>query len=423
MLIHVVRPNETLEAIAAQYGVSPTLLSADNDVPPDGVLATGQTLCVRIPANTHTVSEGETLTSIGTRYNQSARQLYQNNRILGGRPQLYPGQTLVISYQDEPDSSSIANGYAYPFTDRAQLDADVPYLSHLTPFTYGIDSEGNLLDLDDEALRAAADRYGTISVMHLSTLTELGQFDTNRATTLLTDIARQVRLLNQIETTMTSKGYGGIDVDFEFLPGQLALAYAAFLTRLRERFAPQGWFVWAALAPKTSADQAGLLYEGHNYKAVSEAVDAVLLMTYEWGYTYGPPMAVAPIPNVRRVLDYAKTEFPLTKAMLGLPNYGYDWPLPYEQGVTMARSISNQEAIELAISYNIAILYDDRAQAPHFNYTDRMGTIHEVWFEDARSLGAKLSLVSEYGMMGTGIWNSTRPFAQTYVSLVSRYLI
>ena len=28
-------------------------------------------------------------------------------------------------------------------------------------------------------------------------------------------------------------------------------------------------------------------------------------MTFEWGYTYGPPMAVAPLPQVRAVLDYA----------------------------------------------------------------------------------------------------------------------
>jgi spore germination protein len=45
---------------------------------------------------------------------------------------------------------------------------------------------------------------------------------------------------------------------------------------------PQGKFLWAALAPKTRADQPGLLYEGHDYAAVAAAVDGVLLMTYEW---------------------------------------------------------------------------------------------------------------------------------------------
>ena len=64
---------------------------------------------------------------------------------------------------------------------------------------------------------------------------------------------------------------------------------------------------------------AGSLYEGHDYAAVGAAVDAVLLMTYEWGYTYGPPMAVAPLPNVQAVLDYAVTAILPKKILLGVP--------------------------------------------------------------------------------------------------------
>ena len=45
-------------------------------------------------------------------------------------------------------------------------------------------------------------------------------------------------------------------------------------------------------------------------------------------------MAVAPLPNVRRVLDYAVTEIPPEKIYLGIPNYGYDWPLPFRPGET-----------------------------------------------------------------------------------------
>ena len=50
------------------------------------------------------------------------------------------------------------------------------------------------------------------------------------------------------------------------------------------------------------------------------------------GYTYGPPLPVAPLPNVRQVLEYALTEIPKEKIVLGVPNYGYSWPLPYERG-------------------------------------------------------------------------------------------
>jgi spore germination protein len=176
-----------------------------------------------------------------------------------------------------------------------------------------------------------------------------------------------------------------------------------------------------ALAPKTRADQPGLLYEAHDYAALGAAADGCLLMTYEWGYAYGEPMAVAPLPSVREVLDYAVTEIPPEKLFLGVPNYGYDWPLPFVRGATRARSLSNQEAIRLALAYGAAISYDESAASPHFFYSDGAGTAHTVWFEDARSLAAKLSLAAEYGLAGVGFWNLMRPFSQAYLVLDALY--
>ncbi len=134
-------------------------------------------------------------------------------------------------------------------------------------------------------------------------------------------------------------------------------------------------------------------------------------------------MAVSPLPNVRAVLDYAVTEIPAGKIFLGVSNYGYDWTLPFVRGVTRAQSISNQRAIELAIEHDIAIQYDETAQAPFFHYTGAGGAVHEVWFEDARSLEAKLRLVAEYGFQGAGFWNLMRPFSQTWLTLDSLYNI
>ena len=421
MTIHVVQRGETVSAIAAGYGVDPARVMSDNGVPPDGALAVGQTLVIRFPRQVHAVEPGETLYTIARDYGITVRQLWQNNWALGGGTALEPGQVLVISYFDEKLGQGVFNGYAYPFIDRALLNAVAPYQSALTPFTYGISATGGLLPLDDDALLAAARAHGAKPVMHLSTYTEDDRFDVERAELVLTDQAVQTALIGEIQATMARKGFAGLDVDFEYLPGTLADAYAAFLGRLRRLLGAQGWFVWAALAPKTSAGQPGLLYEGHNYAKVGAAVDAVLLMTYEWGYTYGPPMAVAPLPNVRAVLDYAVTEIPAAKILLGVPNYGYDWPLPFVQGTTRAQSISNQEAIRLAVHYGADIQYDETAQSPFFRYTGEDGVIHEVWFEDARSMSAKLSLVAEYGFLGAGFWNLMRPFSQTWLTLASLY--
>lgn len=146
-------------------------------------------------------------------------------------------------------------------------------------------------------------------------------------------------------------------------------------------------------------------------------------MTYEWGYTYGPPMAVAPIPQVRAVLNYAVAVIDPSKIFLGVPLYGYDWPLPYVQGETRADSLSPQYAIELALRYRAEIQYDELAQSPYFYYTARSGQQHVVWFEDARSMDAKLRLVSEYRLQGVGYWNLMRAMPQNWTLLNALYEI
>lgn len=282
MIVHVVRSGETVELIAASYGVDPDRLAADNAVLDTGTLAVGQTLVVRFPRQVHAVRPGETLVSIADAYGISLRQLWRNNWPLGGQSGIYPGQVLVLSYFDEKLGPATLNGYAYPFIDQDLLAAQLPYLTTLAPFTYGITAEGGLLPLEDSRLLAAARQRGTRPVMHLSTLTESGQFDTERGALVLTDEAVQSRLVSEILQTVRDRGYVGVDVDFEYLPGRLAAAYAAFLARLRRLLSAQGFFLWTALAPKTSAAQPGLLYEGHDYAAVGAASDGVLLMTYEW---------------------------------------------------------------------------------------------------------------------------------------------
>ena len=414
MEIHVVQAGETLYSIAGRYGIGVPLLEELNGVSGDGALAVGQTLVIRRPATFHIVQPGQTLTGIAGQYGVTLRQLYRRNFGLGGNPAIQPGQALVIAYQDQPAAATHTNGYAYPFISRELLSAQLPYMSFLTPFTYGIDASGGLLPLADEMLLSEARRLGTSPLMHLSTLTETDNFSSERAVQILTGSAAQDALIEQIIAVIAAKGYQGLDVDFEYIPGAQREAYAAFIRRLRARLSPMGLPVIVALAPKTYAEQPGLLYEAHDYALLGAAADFVLLMTYEWGYTAGPPMAVAPLPNVRQVLDYAVTEIPRKKIYLGIPNYGYDWPLPFVRGTTRAQSISNQRAIELALEHEIAIQYDETAQSPFFHYTDSGGTVHEVWFEDARSLDAKLRLIAEYGFQGGGVWNLMRPFSQIW---------
>jgi spore germination protein len=422
MDIHVVRPGDTLYEIALAYGVSMAQLLQDNQLPDPSHLVVGQTLVIQYPALTHTVRAGDTLTSIAEMHQTTVRQLLRNNPVLHGASNLVPGQVLVVRYRQEKEGTLSVNGYAYPYIDQTLLESTLPYLSDLTPFTYGFTAQGGLVLLDDQSMLDTAVQAGVRPVLHLSTLTEEGGFSNELAHIALTDQTVQTRLISELLQVIRAKGYRGLDVDFEYVYGSDAEQYAQFIARLRDALEPLGLPVIVALAPKTSADQPGRLYEGHNYRLLGQAADYVLLMTYEWGYTYGPPMAVAPLPNVRQVVEYALTEIPAEKIYLGIPNYGYDWTLPFQTG-SKAVSISNQYAVTLAWQHYAAIRYDEKAQSPWFRYVDEQGREHEVWFEDARSIRAKLALTQTYGLYGVGYWNLMRPFPQNWLVLNALYHI
>ncbi len=414
MNIHIVKSGDTVSSIAQQYGVPQFVVTTLNNLEDIPNLVVGQAILILTPTQYHTVNQGETVYSIAQQYGVSVNRIYRNNPILRGQNIVYPGQTLVISFESDRTRRIDVNGYAYPYIDINLLRSTLPYINYMTPFTYGITNSGGLVDLDDEELIAIANEYGVTPLMHLSTLTEQGGFSNELASMVLNNPEIQDSLTSDIIENIQNKGYGGLDIDFEFVYPQDAQLYGDFIGKLAEALNPLGYDVVAALAPKISDTQRGLLYEGHDFRAIGSNANAVLLMTYEWGYTYGPPLAVAPIRNVRQVVEYALGIIPPEKIFLGIPNYGYDWTLPYVKGESRADSISNVEAIQIAARNGAEIQYDEVSQSPWFRYTDSEGREHEVWFEDVRSIQQKFNLINEKNLRGAGYWNLMRPFQQNW---------
>ena len=414
MDIHVVQPNETVATIAQQYGVGVERLIFDNQIVDITKLVVGQALLILYPEITHQVEAGDTLYTIANEYGVTTLDLIRNNPYLAGESTLLPGQNIIIRYEDEVIGTMETNGYVYPFVENYVLTETLPYLTSLSIFSYGFTMEGELIPIDDEALIAQTLEMGVNPILVLTPFSVYGSFNNELVHAVSTDPVVQENIINNLLVTVREKGYTGVDVYFEFIRAEDREPYAGFIRNLTTRMNAEGYTVSVALAPKVSADQPGLLYEGVDYALLGEIANSVLLMTYEWGYTYGPPMAVAPINKVREVLDYAVTAIPPEKIDMGIPNYGYDWPLPFEKGVTAARSIGNVEAIQIAAANNAVIQYDEVAQSPFFTY-NREGVEHIVWFEDVRSILAKLKLIPEYGFRGVGYWQLMRFFRQNWL--------
>ncbi len=373
----------------------------------------------------YVVKAGDSVDSIGAVFGANVEQIIFDNQ-LEYPYKLAIGQALLISEYDRNAQRSISvSGYAYPFISPWVLEQTLPYLSELPIFSYGFTREGELLPPthgDDTWMIAEAKRFGTMPILTLTPFGPDGNFNNQLIHSVVNSDEYSKRLIQNLLEVMTEKEYEGVDIDFEYILAEDRDAFSTFVWKVAETMRANGYHTSVALAPKTSADQAGLLYQGKDYRELGEAADHVLLMTYEWGYTYGPPMAVAPIHQVRRVVEYALTEIPADKIDLGIPNYGYDWPLPFERGATKAVTIGNVQAVRIAVEQGAEIMFDSLSESPYFTYVSN-GIAHEVWFEDVRSLQAKFNLIREYGLRGCGYWQIMKWFRANWLLLHYQFYI
>lgn len=367
----------------------------------------------------YVVERGDTLEGISCQTGVPVWKIVYDNQI-SDRNRIVPGQALLLlAPGEEPDLAQgrTVGGYAYPFIEPEILGQTFPTLKELLIFSYGFTFEGDLVPpLQNELwMIETAWNRGAEPLMVLTPFSE-GVFNNQLVKVLVENEAVQEKLIGQMLETVSNRGYSGVDVDFEYVLPENRVQYAEFVGKLRARMNENGYRVSVAVAPKVSDDQKGLLVEGEDYALLGENADSVFLMTYEWGYTYGPPMAVAPLDKVRQVVEYALTRIPAERLIMGIPNYGYDWQLPYERGVTRARTVGNVEAVDIAAENGAVIEYAAVAQSPWFTYR-KNGMEHVVWFEDVRSIEAKWNLINEYGLTGGWYWNLMRPFRANWLML------
>lgn len=421
MDIHIVESGDTLNSIASIYNVSLDKLIEINGITDPDKLVVGQSILVPINGQYYKVSQGDTLSSIGQEFALTIDELIKANALKTAS--IGPNDILWIPDTNKPLIESGAYVYVGNLSEAPSiLVGEVANnLTYVNIFDYEVLEDGSLSYINDDAVIDAALSENANPIMVITNIKD-GSFNTELANTILSNQEVQETLIDNVINIVNEKGYTGVNVDFEYLGIENKDKYIDFLRNLKQRLNETNPYLTLGVAvpPKTSSDQAGILYEGHDYKSIGEIADRVYIMTYEWGYSYGPPMAVAPLDKVKDVMTYAISEIPKDKIIMGIPLYGYDWTLPYEDNKP-AKSLNQVEAIELASNYGSEIKYDDVSESPYFNYND--GENHIVWFEDARSYRAKMELVKELGIEGLFFWVLGFDAPQAFTLLNNEFFI
>ena len=370
MIDYVVRPGDTFYSIAAAFGITPAYLLSVNP---------------RI-TNPDTVYVGQIIHI----------------------PDIYMRRMIEV------------NGYVFPNIDFSVLAETLPYLTYLSIYSYQVLPDGSLVGIDDEPLVQAA-RQAMVAPMMVITNIEVDEgFSSTLAHTILADDQTQQTLLDNIIKIMMSKNYYGLNIDFEYIYPQDRLAYIQFIKAVTERLRPYGYITSVTVAPKTGAGQLGPQYEGYEFPLIGVYVNNVIIATYEWGYTFGPPFTISPFVQVQQAIEYAVSVIPSQKILMGMPNYGNDWTLPY-QAFSSARTISFNEAEALAKATGSDILFDREKKSSYFNYVDDMGLKHVVWFDNEIGIRERLEFVEEYNLGGVSFWTINNFSPASYQTLYSMY--
>ncbi|MGN0678157.1 MAG: glycosyl hydrolase family 18 protein [Oscillospiraceae bacterium] len=405
MFIYTVKAGDTLAQLSEQFGVPINQIATDNALGNPDNLSIGQSLVISSDSIRYVVREGQTLYSLSQEFEVPLDELIAANP--NANPiSLQVGQVIVIPQAENISRRpAVMNGFAYPTITDYALECAFPFLTFISPFSYSITPNGEIIAPDVDEIITAARNNGVMPLMTVTNIFE-GTFSTEVLSQILADPEASERLVSSILSEVESKNYYGVNLDMEYIAPEDRESYNNLLRNISERLHENGYILVTAVAPKYSADQQGILYESHDYAEQGKWADFIILMTYEWGFTYSMPMSVQPIEEVRKVLNYAVSEIPSGKILMGMPNYGYDWTLPYVRG-TAARSIGFAAATNLANSLGSEIFFDEKTQTPYFYYTEN-GTRHVVWFDDPRSIDAKLRLVEEFSLAGASWWTINR---------------
>lgn len=397
MYMTVVRQGETLAEVAQRTGVSVAALVAANGLEEEQRVTTG--LALIVPSNRYVVQPGDSLWSIAERAGVTVAALQRQNP--GVTPNLYPGRPLRLPAPVKRPAEVI--GYL-PLTDPGVTAEDIapwaPQLTWVALFSHLIDEDGNMPPINDQAAIAATRAAGARPLLSIANMRAGGIFDPDIARRIITVPEVRARVLDNIIRTMEAKGYAGVDSDIENIDRDLRAGYVNFLQELKERLGDRPLNV--AVPPKY--DEYTFAYaRGHDYAGIGRVADRVYIMNYEFSWVGGPPGAIAPLPQYRRVLQYAAQLMPRDKILSGISTVAYDWELP-DTPENIARPMSHDEAVALAIRNQVPIRYSEPQETPWFRYTAE-GREREVWFEDARSLLKKFDLIRNLGLRGYGIWH------------------
>lgn len=323
-----------------------------------------------------------------------------------------PSNQLAYSQSDYLNMSYIFFGN--PSTYINQVNATKGSLNEVSPNYFDVTEDGNLVIT--WKLQASF-----ISEMHRRGI-RVVPFLSNHwnATAGINSLKNRDKLAQDIATAIKTYNLDGVNVDIEGVSHAYRDVHTDFI-RLLRKYLGNKKVISVSVAANPNGWKTG--WHGfYDYKGISDHIDYLMIMAYDESWE-GPDSPIGPVSSIsfsERSIQYALNQgVPKEKVVYGLPFYGRIWKLdgPTLENLTITGSGLSSPTIESLITkYNAKIIFDEKVQTPYASFTIPAGQSsfvgskkltegkYVIWYEDERSIKAKLQLPSKYGIKGTGSW-------------------
>jgi spore germination protein len=289
-------------------------------------------------------------------------------------------------------------GYLVPWDPRSTPTSGAGVLAEVSPVWLRPTDAGAVEYVSDRVRATTPEDLGVPVAPSISNFHD-GRWDGDLVARLVGDPQRRTAHVAAIVEVVRSHEWRGVDLDYESLPASSRDAYSAFVAELADALhqIPARLSVTVHAKTRDPGEWPGA--QAQDWRAIGAAADEVRVMAYDHSFAGSPPGPIAPLSWVDQVLTLAAASVPLERIALGVATYGYDW-----SGPAPAAALQWVEIDALVADRRGSPQWDDQSASPWLRYTDEGGAEHTVWYEDARSLQAKLDLARRHGVSRVVIW-------------------
>lgn len=412
MTVHVVGTGDNLWTISNLYHVSIHSIVSVNGLSSATAIVPGLALYIpdkTLPIRAYRIKAGDYPWKITQQFNSNLSLLHTANPGIDLN-HLRIGQVINIPSPIKLEMDTL--GFLVPSagTTLSILDSLSSQLTYLAIVNYSFTDEGYAYkEVEDYAIITKCYKVNITPLLMIRNFTTKG-FSAELAGRVLGNSTYRANLVASIVNLTTTRGFGGVSLDLEFIPPANRNDFNLFLNELKKQL---GRLILQVNVHAKAADlPTNRIVGAYDYAAIGNAVDLMAVMTIDYGYPGGPPDPISPIEWVEQVIYYALNQLNPQKLLMAMSLYGYDKVVTTNE----TQALSVLAAQNQVILKGAPIQFDNTAKSPWYRYWS--GTKgHVVWFEDIRSYIEKYKLIDIYNLVGTTFWQISLPAPQNWAYL------